>query len=379
MKRITIVLDGVADRKNKELSNKTPLECAKTPNLDALYKKSIGGTVVTIPEGLEVGSAVGNLSMLGFDPTGYRGRAVVEAAGLDMPISNDDLYIRVNMVTFEGDSFENSAIKSYSAYEIATQKAEPVAKALKEAVYFGDYDLQYCGSFRNTLIVKGGAKLYPIDFMAAHDIIGQPIAPYIKTQGVQAPFFELMKNSYEFLQNSGTDINGVWFWGASIVPEIKGDITGRVALSETLLMDGITKITGIPNIKTNREGRSYSDFLEEKLKKAIDATQEYENIYLHFQETDDLSHEIQPKEKVEAIEMFDSLFLPKYLESLQGEYKIVLASDHFTFSDTGAHGGDPVPFLLYDSTKENSQEGRYTEQDCEQKNYCVSANELKNL
>ncbi len=378
MKKITIVLDGVADRPNAKLDGKTPLEYANTPNLDALYQKSLSGTVLTIPPGLEVGSAVANLSLLGFDPTTYRGRAVIEAAGMGMPIDEEDMYIRVNMVCFEGDSFEDAKIKSYSAYDIPTEKAQPIARELAK-IYPEGYELKYCGSFRNILIVKGGAKLYPIEFVAAHDIIGQPIAQFIRTEGKQAPFFQLMKESFETMQPFGEDANGVWFWGASIMPQIEGAVEGRVALSETLLMDGITKISGIPNVGTQREGRSYDDFLTEKLGKAIEAVEKYNDIYLHFQETDDLSHELMPHEKAEAIEAFDRVFLPAFLQKIPADATIKLASDHFTFSDTGAHGGAPVPFLYYNPAQKVSGQGRYTEANCDKTEFVLTAKELKSL
>lgn len=352
MKKITIVLDGVADRPNEKLDGKTPLEYAKTPNLDELVEKSEIGLVRTIPPGLEVGSAVGNLSMLGFDPAGYRGRSVIEAAGLGLPIDLNDLYIRVNFVNFAGDSFEDSAIRSYSAYDVPTEVAQPVAEGLIKAVYGGRYDLRYCGSFRSTLIVKGGRDLYPLDFPPAHDIIGQPIKPLLEEMEKNEkmlPFIDLMRRSYEYLQNSGTDINGVWFWGASIVPELEADVSGRGALSETLLMDGITTILDLPNENTTREGRSYEDFLEEKLAKAIAAVKKFDRLYVHLQETDDLSHELQPLKKAQAIEAFDSVFLPRFLDSIDGDYSVTIAGDHYTFSDTGAHGGDPVPYLYFDS------------------------------
>ena len=188
-----------------------------------------------------------------------------------------------------------------------------------------------------------------------------------------------MRKSYEFLQTQPSDANGVWFWGASIVPEIRGDIRGRVALSETLLMDGITEITGIPNISTKREGRSYPDFLQEKLQKAIHAVREYDNIYVHLQETDDLSHELQPLEKAQAVEAFDSVFLPCFLESIEGDYTVKLAADHFTYSDTGAHGGDPVPFLYFNSQNPQNRTGRFTETDCGGTGVILSAVELTGL
>ena len=378
MKNIYIVLDGVADRPNKELGNKTPLQSAKTPNIDALAARSRLGLVKTIADGLEVGSAVANLSLLGFDPHCYRGRAVIEAAGLNMPIDERDLYIRANMVTFEGDSFEESKIKSYSAFDIKTEDAEPVARAAAE-VFPESYELNYCGSFRNILIVRGGAGLYPVDFAAAHDIIGQPIKKFIKTEGKQAPFFELMKKAYEVMKKSNSDANGLWFWGASVAPDIKGGGEGRVALSETLLMDGITKISGIDNIGTEREGRSYDDFLGEKLQKALAALEKYDDLYVHFQETDDLSHELMPLEKTKAIESFDAIFLPAFLDAINDDYTIKMASDHFTFSDTGAHGGDPVPFLFFDSKNPQSGGGRFTEESCAKTGVSVNAAQLKEM
>lgn len=379
MKKITLVLDGVADRPNAALGNKTPLEYAKTPNLDALYAKALGGTVLTIPDGLEVGSAVANLSLLGFDPHTYRGRSIIEAAGLHLPMNEEDLYIRCNLVTFEGDSFETSRIKSYSAYDIATEVAKPVAKELAAKVFDDEFQLVYCGSFRCTLIVKNGKTLYPVDFMPAHDIIGQDIAPFIRTEGKQAKFFELMKRSYDFLQKKNIPANGMWMWGASIMPEIKGDTRGRVALSETLLMDGITTIAGLTNIGTRREGRSFDDFLKEKLEKAVKAVEEYDDIYVHIQETDDLSHELQPIEKMRAVESIDRVFLGEFLKNIGDDFTLSVASDHFTFSDTGAHGGEPVPFLFYDSRHEKKQTGRFTEQSGRDKKYTITAAELKDM
>ena len=83
MKRITLILDGSADRPNAALMNKTPLAAANTPNLDALAQKATKLLrVKTIPDGLEVGSAVANMGLLGLDPHMYRGRAALEAAGL---------------------------------------------------------------------------------------------------------------------------------------------------------------------------------------------------------------------------------------------------------------------------------------------------------
>ena len=98
---------------------------------------------------------------------------------------------------------------------------------------------------------------------------------------------------------------------------------------------------------------------------------------MHIQETDDLSHELEPVEKMQAIESIDRVFLKDFLAGIEDDYTLSVASDHFTFSDTGAHGGESVPFLFYDSTNEREQDGRFTEQDCRDKNYRITAAELK--
>ena len=135
MKRITLRLDGSADRPNAALMNKTPLAAANTPNLDALAQKATKLLrVKTIPDGLEVGSAVANMGLLGLDPRMYRGRAALEAAGSGIPLDPNNLYIRTNLATLTGDSYDTAVLSDYSAGELPTDKAAPIVELLREKV-----------------------------------------------------------------------------------------------------------------------------------------------------------------------------------------------------------------------------------------------------
>ncbi|MBW2216722.1 MAG: phosphoglycerate mutase, partial [Deltaproteobacteria bacterium] len=69
-KYILLVGDGMADYPLPELGGKTPLEVAKTPNMDRIAACRVG-RVQTIPEGMDPGSDVANLSLLGYDPSVY--------------------------------------------------------------------------------------------------------------------------------------------------------------------------------------------------------------------------------------------------------------------------------------------------------------------
>ena len=83
MKYAIILGDGMADYKIPSLAQKTPLQAARKPFIDALAKKSELGLVSTVPPALSPGSDVANLSVLGYDPAEhYTGRSPLEAASI---------------------------------------------------------------------------------------------------------------------------------------------------------------------------------------------------------------------------------------------------------------------------------------------------------
>lgn len=84
MKAILVVMDGLGDRPIKEFKGKTPLEHAKTPNLDALAKRGINGIMDTVGPGITPGSDTAHLSLFGLDPhEHYHGRGPIEACGAE--------------------------------------------------------------------------------------------------------------------------------------------------------------------------------------------------------------------------------------------------------------------------------------------------------
>ena len=372
MKRITVVLDGVADRPNAKLDYKTPLEYANTPNLDSIASLSQLGCMLTIPEGLELGSAVANMSLMGLDPRQYRGRAAIEAAGCGVPTIVGNLYIRMNFVEFEGGSYLNSKIVSYSAHDIPTEQSLPLTDLLTRELFRSPYKAHNVGTFRNILEIEGGAGLFPLELAPAHDIIGQPISAFIKGKKEQ-PLYELQAQAYALLRGNGTHANGIWFWGDSVVPEFDKAEEGRCTFGETLILMGITSIAGIPNFTTD-EAQPFEQFLLEKAHKAADALNgEFDRVYIHIQATDDISHERDPIGKARLVADIDRVFFPALFEAVKGDFVMGVASDHFTFSDTGGHGGEPVPYLIYDSRAKAGTPRRFTEETCQQSGVLIDA------
>ncbi len=378
MKQFTIVLDGIADRPQEKLNGKTPMEAANTPGLDALFANSKPGTVSTIPQGMEIGSAVANMNLLGFDPAKtYTGRAVIEAAGAGLPVKQGALYVRCNLVTLEGSDFENSVMQSYSAHDIETHLSRPLVERLNKEVFGAPFELMNMDTFRNILVGDGAGEIAPeLKFMPAHDMIGGRVADYLTGTEAMQPFFDMMRKAYEVLkEDNDTKANAIWFWGASYAPEFKAAPQGRrVVMAETSLMRGIAALSGTDCITTPEDG-SFEAFLKDKTQAALKALEDYDYAYIHIQKLDDLSHELQPVEKMHAIELIDEHFIRPFFAQLKEPCSAFVVSDHFTFSDSGGHGGDPAPFMLLGHGK-SGKEGRFTEQCCKDAGFCVSASEL---
>ena len=76
-----------------------------------------------------------------------------------------------------------------------------------------------------------------------------------------------------------------------------------------------------------------------------------------------------------AIEDIDAHFIKPFFEQMDEPYTAIIVSDHYTFSDTGGHGGEPSPFMLL-GLGSAAPEGRYTEQYCRNAGWNVKAGEL---
>ena len=125
---------------------------------------------------------------------------------------------------------------------------------------------------------------------------------------------------------------------------------------------------------------TFESFLEEKLGAALEALDgDSDFVYLHIQEPDDLSHELMPEKKAEALETIDRIFvkgLSEKLDSMKEDFSLVVASDHYTFSDTGGHGRQPAPFMLYKKGAQKNSDEKFSERACNEANNLLKPKEL---
>src|SRR5438876_8887536 len=99
MKYAIVIPDGCADEPQAGLGGKTPLQAARTPNMDRIATTGLVGRSNNVPESLTPASDVATLSLFGYDPlVVYTGRAPLETAAMGIRLGPNDYAIRCNLV-----------------------------------------------------------------------------------------------------------------------------------------------------------------------------------------------------------------------------------------------------------------------------------------
>jgi 2,3-bisphosphoglycerate-independent phosphoglycerate mutase len=126
-----LVLDGLGDLATKEQGFLTPLEAAKTPNLDALARRGAQGRMIPVAPGITPGSGPGHLGLFGYDPLEFQvGRGVIEALGLGVELQAGDIAARANFCTLNAKGI----VTDRRAGRIATEVTEELCALLARKV-----------------------------------------------------------------------------------------------------------------------------------------------------------------------------------------------------------------------------------------------------
>src|SRR5437879_6929222 len=134
-----IVLDGLGDLATKEQGEQTPLEAARTPNLDALVADGVAqGRMIPVAPGITPGSGPGHLALFGYDPLEFQvGRGVIEALGLGIDLRPGDVAARANFCTLN----EKGIVTDRRAGRIPTEVNERLCEKLRKIKKIGSVEV----------------------------------------------------------------------------------------------------------------------------------------------------------------------------------------------------------------------------------------------
>ncbi len=355
---ILVVIDGLG---GLPVRGKTELETAETPNLDQLASKSICGLMDPISYGITPGSGPSHLALFGYDPMQYEiGRGVMEALGIDIPMTHDDLAARGNFATID----ERGIVVDRRAGRIATEKNREICgflgneikeiERVRVSIYPGK-------EHRFVLVFRGeglGEDLTDAD----------PQKDGLKAIGTEALSQEAqraaeitnlyLKKANEVLKPFHP-ANTILLRGFSKIPHIP-TMSDRfklrpAAIATYPMYRGLARLVGMEILETGETLRQEA----ETLKKYFDR---YDFFYIHFKRTDSAGEDGNFKLKVKVLEEIDRV-MPSILK-LKPDV-LAVTGDHSTPSLLKGHSWHPNPILLHSKYIRPDGIRRFTERHCQ--------------
>lgn len=348
MKYIVILGDGMADEPIAELGGKTPLEYARTPNMDRMAREGACGMLRTVPDGFEPGSDIANMAVLGYSPEKYyTGRGPLEALSMGVDLAPGDVAYRCNLVTIENDTMAD-----FSAGHISNGEGRDLFAALQPEI--PEVMVQAGVSYRNLLVVHDG---HGATTTPPHDIVGQGITPYLPKGGDGAVLLRCMEKSRGVFFNHPVNLarnaagkhpaTQIWPWSGGKKPafppfEQKYGKKGGI-ISAVDLLKGIGRCAGMDVITVpGATGYLDTDY-GAKARYALDAIRRLDFVYIHIEAPDEAGHLGSLEEKVKAIENVDEV-VGTILDGFDGV--VAVLPDHPTPIHLKTHTRDPVPFVV---------------------------------
>ena len=378
MKYIVILGDGMSDEPIESLNGRTPLEAANIPTMDLLASQGEMGMVQNVPQGMSPGSDVANLSVMGYDPKeSYSGRSPLEALSLGIDMDPDDIIFRVNVVTLtDEEPYAEKTITDHSAGEISTADARILMETIRKNFNSQEFQFYPGTSYRHIMIWKKG-KLVPLE--PPHDHLTQVIGPYLPKEPVLRDF---MEKSFPLLNDHPLNAeraaagknkaNSLWYWGAGTKPSLenfqaKTGLKGAV-VSAVDLLKGIAVGSGMQVCQVEGATGSIDTNWEGKAQAAIDALLKdgCDYVYVHVEAPDEMAHQGLLEEKIQSIEYLDSRIIAPIkaaMEAAGEEFRMLVLPDHPNPIRYRTHTGDPVPYVLYDSTRQQKAVRHYNEKE----------------
>jgi len=392
MKYIVLVGDGMGDYPVEELDNHTPLEVAKTPNMDFIAREGKTGLAKTIPSGFTPASDVANLSILGYDPRKYySGRGPLEAANMGVPLSDDEVAFRCNLVTVDKDSMVD-----YSAGHITTKEAGELIRHLDKELGSDTMKFYPGVSYRHLTVIKDKAKvkgLINTKCFPPHDITGWKISKHLP-RGPESKFLcDLMHKSQDILL--AHDVNKVridlkenpasmmWLWGQGApckMPKFSDmfGVEGSI-VSAVDLVKGIGKLIGLPPIDVPGATGYYDTNYLGKAEYAIKSLENKDFVFIHVEAPDEAGHNGDIRAKISTIESFDRLVVGIVLKHFKdkADFRMLVLPDHYTPVKVRTHTPEPIFFAMYGTGIEKDQVETFTEKSINESSFVLrSGSEL---
>jgi 2,3-bisphosphoglycerate-independent phosphoglycerate mutase len=381
MKYVIVIGDGMADYPLEELNGETPLQRAKTPNMDYIASHGVSGMLKNVPANLKPGSDVANLSILGYDPEKfYTGRGPLEAPSVGAELEPGDVAFRCNFITEA-----NGSLDDFNAGHISTEEASELIDALNKFMdplneEYHKLGKFYVGTSYRNLFVYSDEKSAVLESAPPHDVVGEPISENLLKpsedenaqilNGVMLQSKKVLENhpvNKKRLEAGKKPANMAWLWGQGVKPSIpqfseEYGLKGAV-ITGVDLIKGIGIYMGLTVINVPGATGYYDTDYSAKAEYALEALKNHDLVFIHVEAPDEAGHAGDLTEKIKAVECIDKKILGKLLKNLPafGDYAVAVMPDHPTPVHVKTHTRDPVPYAMFSTNADPDEVEEYDE------------------
>ena len=365
-KVILLIMDGLGDTKKPN----TPLESAKTPNMNELAREGITGTMLTLGGRVVPTSDKAHLVLFGYNlKEYYPGRGPLEALGAGMKLKKGDVAFRTNFGTIK-----NGKVIDRRAGRIETKYSIKLGKILSMKIE--DVKLIFRGTVehRGALILRGEGLSDKVCGTDPHKL-GKPKKccsldgkkDSKKTARIINKFMEL---SIEKLSQNQLNIrrekvgkvpaNIVLLRGAGKfrkIPTMKKRFNIKsTAIAGGALYKGVAKYVGMNVLDVKGATGDRNTNLKAKGRSVLSSLKNSDFVFVHVKATDSFSHDGDCVGKKNMIERVDKELLPylfKAIRNKKNKIGLIITGDHSTPCELKKHSADPVPILMWGFGKDN--------------------------
>ena len=401
MKLIYVAIDGMGDLPIKALGNKTPLEAAETPNMDALAANGQIGLMYSVKKGIAPESDVAVISLLGYDPFKYStGRGVIEAAGAGLDMKDGDLALRCNFATLgQGRKIIDRRV----ARSLTTEEATELSKAANEQVKLESYPSSF--EFRNTLghravlLIKSKNKPLSSNItnsdpayiivnglgvaQAKVDMVLKTCEPTDKTEAAKvsaALVNEFIDKTHKLWENHPINLkrsaegklkaNVVLTRDAGHLLPKFFDINKRYHVNFAALADmqaerGIAQLAGMDSKLLPPPSGNLQKDCEVRVKTLLDVLPRHDCFYIHLKGPDEPGHDGNCTLKTQIISAIDKYFFGPLLKQISLKDTVIcITADHATPCGLKVHSDTPVPLLISGDKMDYGKKIKFCEKEC---------------
>ena len=395
VKMVYVLLDGVGDLPHPDLKGTTPLDYAKTPNLDRMTKNGAMGEVISVGKGIAPESDIAVFNMLGykFQHSEYAGRGVIEAIGTGIDFKDGDLALRGNFATLDDSGIISDR---RAGRKIEREDALAVAKEIENTIRFSEPNASVVvaptighrvvvrirceGKQLSSEITNTDPAYSRVDGMGIAKAVGDylkierclPLKDVPNSALTAKLVNEFTEQSLKILRESKTNqarkqqgkkmLNSILLRDAGnhypkVVP-----INNLYSMKFSCIVDMPVEI-GISEVLKMRtfNAGGLTDY-EEKARVAAKAMETENAIYVHLKGPDEFGHDGDAIGKMKNIEEIDQRFFGTLLDNIDtSKVAIVVSADHSTPCINKGHSDDPVPVLVSGDMVKKDNSTRYTE------------------